>query len=110
MDVLMLSIQPVRAKQNKLQRAYPVAQVKVRDKVRLRGAFVDLAAHDPDSRGRIDASCVLAYGLIPEANKSAIVHAPLPTAPHRPAWYRSSAVQQPRTGGASAGKEELMPR
>ncbi|KJS60134.1 hypothetical protein [Streptomyces rubellomurinus] len=36
---------------------------------------------DPDSPGRIDASTMLAYGLIPEANKGAIVHAPLPTVP-----------------------------
>jgi hypothetical protein len=37
---------------------------------------------DADSPGRIDASCVLVYGLIPEANQGAIVHAPLPQAPN----------------------------
>jgi hypothetical protein len=31
--------------------------------------------------GRIDASCILVYGLIPDANQGAIVHAPLPQTP-----------------------------
>lgn len=35
---------------------------------------------DPYSPGRIDASCILVYSLISEANKGAIVHAPLPMA------------------------------
>ncbi|MFD6936283.1 hypothetical protein ACFWAP_09040 [Streptomyces goshikiensis] len=85
---LMPLIDPVRAKQGKLLRAEPVAQLMVQDKVRLRGAFTDLENEwatwmptDPDSPGRIDASCILAYGLIPEANQGAIVHAPLPQAP-----------------------------
>ncbi len=66
----------------------------VQDRVRLRGAFMDLENEcatwqptDPDSPGRIDASCILVYGLIPEANKGAIVHAPLPQAP-QPAGVR----------------------
>jgi hypothetical protein len=87
-DVLMPAIAPVRAKQGKLLRAEPVAQQMVQDKVRLRGVFTDLEhewSHwmptDPDSPGRIDASCILVYGLIPEANQGAIVHAPLPQAP-----------------------------
>lgn len=87
-DVLMPQIAPVRAKQGKLLRAEPVAQQMVQDKVRLRGVFTDLEREwstwmptDPDSPGRIDASTVLVYGLIPEANKGAIVHAPLPTTP-----------------------------
>ncbi|MEC3995027.1 hypothetical protein VSR01_16400 [Actinacidiphila sp. DG2A-62] len=85
---LMPLIDPVRAKQGKLLRAAPVAQQMVQDKVRLRGAFVDLENEwatwqdtDPDSPGRIDASCILVYGLIPGANQGAIVHAPLPTSP-----------------------------
>lgn len=56
--------------------------------MRLRGLFVDLEREwstwmstAPDSPGRIDASCILTYGLIPEANKGVIVHAPLPQAP-----------------------------
>lgn len=76
------------AKQGKLLRAEPIAQQMVEDRVRLRGAFVDLENEwatwqptDSDSPGRIDASCVLVYGLIPEVNKGAIVHAPLPTSP-----------------------------
>lgn len=62
----------------------------VQDRVRLRGAFTDLENEwatwqptDADSPGRIDASCVLVYGLIPDANQGAIVHAPLPQAPER---------------------------
>jgi hypothetical protein len=85
---LMPLIDPVRAKQGKLLRAAPVAQQMVQDRVRLRGAFTDLENEwatwqdtDPDSPGRIDASVILVYGLIPDANKGAIVHAPLPTAP-----------------------------
>ncbi|MFD8774492.1 terminase large subunit domain-containing protein [Streptomyces sp. NPDC059916] len=87
-NVLMPAIAPVRAKQGKLLRAEPVAQQMVQDKVRLRGVFTDLEREwstwmptDPDSPGRIDASTILVYGLIPEANKGAIVHAPLPQAP-----------------------------
>ncbi|MGW0704333.1 hypothetical protein ACWD0A_34685 [Streptomyces sp. NPDC002867] len=60
----------------------------VQDKVRFRGVFTDMEREwstwqstDPDSPGRIDASCILVYGLIPEANQGAIVHAPRPTAP-----------------------------
>ncbi|MET7606371.1 hypothetical protein [Streptomyces avermitilis] len=60
----------------------------VQDKVRLRGLFPDLEREwstwqptDPDSPGRIDSSCVLVYGLIPEANAGAIAHAPRPQAP-----------------------------
>jgi hypothetical protein len=96
---LMPLIDPVRAKQGKLLRAAPVAQQMVQDRVRLRGAFTDLENEwatwqdtDPDSPGRIDASVILVYGLIPDANKGAILHAPLPTAPQ--------ATSQPRTAGA----------
>ncbi|WP_030938341.1 hypothetical protein [Streptomyces sp. NRRL S-646] len=84
----MPAILPVRAKQGKLLRAEPIAQQMVQDKVRFRSLFPDLEREwatwqptDPDSPVRIDASCVLVYGLIPEANAGAIVHAPLPQAP-----------------------------
>ncbi|MFF4756812.1 terminase large subunit domain-containing protein [Streptomyces sp. NPDC002514] len=87
-DVLMPAIDLVNAKQGKVLRAEPVAQQMVQDRVRLRGLFTDLEREwatwqptDPASPGRIDASCILVYGLIPEANKGAIVHAPLPQAP-----------------------------
>jgi hypothetical protein len=73
----------------------------VEDRVRLRGAFVDLENEwavwqpsDPDSPGRIDASCVLVYGLIPEVNQGAIVHAPLPTAPN-PGQFGRGALSGP---------------
>ncbi|MGW3447319.1 hypothetical protein [Streptomyces sp. NPDC001076] len=84
----MPAIAPVRAKQGKLLRAEPIAQRMVQDKVRFRGVFTDMErewstwqSSDPDSPGRIDASCILVYGLIPDANQGAIVHAPLPTTP-----------------------------
>ncbi|MFF1967080.1 hypothetical protein ACFVW5_26325 [Streptomyces sp. NPDC058232] len=87
-NVLMPAIDLVTAKQGKLLRAEPVPQQMVQDRVRLRGLFVDLEREwstwmstDPDSPGRIDASCILTYGLSPEANKGAIVHTPLPQAP-----------------------------
>ncbi|OKI20341.1 hypothetical protein [Streptomyces sp. CB03911] len=38
-------------------------------------------AHRPGLAGPDDASAILVYGLVPEADKGAIVHAPLPTAP-----------------------------
>lgn len=52
------------------------------------GLFIDVEREwstwqstDPDSRGRIDALCILVYGLIPEADQGAIVHAALPQTP-----------------------------
>ncbi|MFJ1607028.1 terminase large subunit domain-containing protein [Streptomyces sp. NPDC088253] len=104
-NVLMPAIQPVRAKQGKLLRAEPIAQQMVQDKVRFRGLFTDLEREwatwqptDPDSPGRIDASCVLVYGLIPEANQGAIVHPPLPQAPQPGAIGRGG----PASGAAAA--------
>jgi hypothetical protein len=98
---LMPGIDAVSAKQGKLLRAEPIAQQMVEDRVRLRGAFVDLENEwavwqpsDPDSPGRIDASCVLVYGLIPEVNQGAIVHAPLPTAPN-PGQFGRGALSGP---------------
>ncbi|MFE2374729.1 hypothetical protein [Streptomyces sp. NPDC059398] len=80
-------------------RAEPIAQQMVEDRVRLRGMMTDLENEwatwmptDADSPGRIDASCVLVYGLIPEANKGAIVHAPLPQAPQPEAEPGGAAV------------------
>lgn len=73
--------------------------------MRLPGAFVDLENEwatwqptDAHSPGRIDASCVLAYGLIPVANKGAMVHVPLPTAP-RPGQF--SGRSGPASGAAA---------
>ncbi|SCD89601.1 hypothetical protein GA0115246_1076711 [Streptomyces sp. SolWspMP-sol7th] len=75
----------------------------VQDKVRLRGVFTDMEREwatwmstDPDSRGRIDASVILVYGLIPDANNGAIVHAPLPQAPQA----GGAAPPQSRAAGA----------
>lgn len=113
---LMPAIDPVRAKQGKLLRAEPIAQQMVQDKVRFRGVFTDLEREwatwqptDPDSPGRIDASCILVYGLIPDANDGAIVHAPLPKAP-QPGRRASTAasrygrqVRTPSAGTAGGG-------
>ncbi|MET9870538.1 hypothetical protein ABZZ16_31130 [Streptomyces sp. NPDC006386] len=97
----MPGIDAVSAKQGKLLRAEPIAQQMVEDTVRLRGAFVDLenewATWQPtgqDSPGRIDASCVLVYGLIPEVNQGANVHAPLPTSP-QPGQFGRGALSGP---------------
>lgn len=102
---LMPLIDAVHAKQGKLLRAEPIAQQMVEDRVRLRGMMTDLENEwatwmptDSDSPGRIDASCVLVYGLIPEVNQGAIVHAPLPTAPQPGQFGRSG----PGGGAASA--------
>ncbi|MFF3654910.1 hypothetical protein [Streptomyces olivochromogenes] len=104
-DMLKPGIDAVSAKQGKLLRAEPIAQQMVEDRVRLRGAFVDLENEwatwqpsDPDSPGRIDASCVLVYGLIPEVNQGAIVHAPLPTSPQPGQIGRAG----PASGAAAA--------
>ncbi len=84
------------------------------DRVRLRGMLTDLEnewatwmSTDPNSTGRIDASCILVYGLIPEANKGAIVHAPLPTAPQpgQVAADHKRAVRQPLTAGESGSDQ-----
>lgn len=101
-NILMPAVQPVRAKQGKLLRAEPIAQQMVQDRVRTRGVLVDWEREwttwqptDPDSPGRIDSSCVLIYGLIPEANQGAIVHPPLPQAPqpgHAPTVPPSQAA------------------
>ncbi|MFF7581061.1 hypothetical protein ACFZBE_39870 [Streptomyces sp. NPDC008061] len=85
-------------------RAEPVAQQMVQERVRLCGVFTDMehkwstwVSTAPDSPGRIDASCILTYGLIPEANKGAIVHAPLPQAP-------SSGDRQPSQAVGACGR------
>ncbi|MFD9871864.1 hypothetical protein ACFXI8_15710 [Streptomyces niveus] len=58
-----------------------MAQRMVQDRVRLSSVFTDLEREwatwqptDPDSPGRIDASRILVYGLVPEVDKGAIVH------------------------------------
>ncbi|MFC9094492.1 hypothetical protein [Streptomyces sp. NPDC057072] len=108
---LMPAIAPVRAKQGKLLRAEPIAQQMVQDKVRFRGVFTDMEREwatwqptDPDSPGRIDASCILIYGLIPEANQGVIAHTPS-RRPHSPAssgGVARRAAPPRRTGGGSA--------
>ncbi|WP_019061711.1 terminase large subunit domain-containing protein [Streptomyces prunicolor] len=110
-NVLMPAILPVRAKQGKLLRAEPIAQQMVQDKVRFRGLFPDMEREwstwqptDPDSPGRIDASCVLVYGLIPEANAGAIVHAPLAQAPQGGARSGIPGSVQPNRPASPYGR------
>ena len=109
---LMPMVDLVFAKQGKLLRAEPIAQQMVQDRVRLRGMFTDLENEwatwqptDPNSPGRIDASCILVYGLIPEANKGAIVHAPLPTAPSPGPFGRGG----PAVGAAASYGRRIGP-
>ncbi len=113
-NVLMPAIAPVRAKQGKLLRAEPIAQQMVQDKVRFRGVFTDMEREwatwqptDPDSPGRIDASCILVYGLIPEANQGAIAHAPLraPRSPASSVGEARRAGPPRRTDGGSASED-----
>ncbi len=77
-------VKAVRAKQNKLLRAEPVAQQMLMDKIRLRGLFIDMERQwatwqptDPLSPGNLDASVYLAYGLlpVPAAGESSMVGA-----------------------------------
>jgi phage terminase large subunit-like protein len=93
---LMPLIDPIVAKQGKLLRAERIAQQMVEGRVRLRGMMTDLEGEwatwmptAADSPGRIDASFILGYGLVPEVNKGTIVHAPLPTAPQLGQFGRS---------------------
>lgn len=102
---LMPMIAPVHAKQGKLLRAEPIAQQMVEDRVRLRSMMTDLENEwatwmptDSDSPGRIDASVILVYGLIPEVNRGAIVHAPLPDAPRPNAPVPSAGPYGRRIG------------
>lgn len=71
-DKLPPMVKAVHAKVNKLLRAEPIAQQMILDRVRLRQIFPDLEhewqtwqSTDKASPGRIDASCVLAYGVLP---------------------------------------------
>lgn len=71
-EVLPPMVKAIHARVGKLLRAEPIAQQMILDRVRLRGIFPDLEHEwqtwqptDKASPGRIDASCVLAYGLLP---------------------------------------------
>lgn len=76
-------IKLVRAKKGKLLRAEPIAQQLSDDRMRL-GARLPELVHEwthwqptnPDSPGRIDASCYLAYHLLPVPGASAVVSSP----------------------------------
>lgn len=79
---------PLRARVGKLLRAEPIAQQMSLDRVRLRGIFPDLEREwatwqptDPASPGRIDASVILGYGLLPlppAGTQSGQAHGSLP--------------------------------
>lgn len=71
-DVLPPLVKGKHARVGKLLRAEPIAQQMILDRVRLLGIFPDLEHEwftwqptDKMSPGRIDASVVLAYGLLP---------------------------------------------
>jgi hypothetical protein len=71
-DQLMPLIKTVRAKQNKVLRAEPIAQQMHMDKIRFGRILLDVekewagwVATDKASPGRIDASVYLAYALLP---------------------------------------------
>lgn len=73
----------VTAKRGKLLRAEPVAQQLVEDRVRLGAALPELEEEwaswqptDPDSPGRIDASCYLVYAVLPVPGAEAVVSSP----------------------------------
>ncbi|MFE2072115.1 hypothetical protein [Streptomyces misionensis] len=108
---LMPMIDAVSAKQGKLLRAEPIAQQMVENRVRLRGAFVDLenewATWQPtgsDNPGRIDASCVLLYGRIPEVQLRR--HRARPAADRAAARpVRARPAERPRIGVRTEDRE-----
>ncbi|MEU2357623.1 hypothetical protein ABZ599_32405 [Streptomyces misionensis] len=108
---LMPMIDAVSAKQGKLLRAEPIAQQMVENRVRLRGAFVDLenewATWQPtgsDNPGRIDASCVLLYGRIPEVQLRR--HRARPAADRAAARPgRARPAERPRIGVRTEDRE-----
>lgn len=72
-----------RAKKGKLLRAEPVAQQLAEDRVRLAAHMPELIGEwtswqptDPDSPGRIDASCYLVYGLLPIPGQDTVIASP----------------------------------
>jgi hypothetical protein len=93
---------PLRARVGKVLRAEPIAQQMSMDKVRLRGIFPDLEREwttwqptDPLSPGRIDASVILGYGLLPlpaAGTQTGQAQGPMPA---------TGASPLDRSGGAS---------
>lgn len=76
-------VKMVSAKRGKLLRAEPVAQQLIEDRVRLGGILPELEEEwaswqptDPDSPGRIDASCYLVYAVLPVPGAEAVVSSP----------------------------------
>lgn len=71
----------VTARKRKLIRAEPVAQMIGEDKIRLAASLPELENEwatwmpGPESPGRIDATCILAYALV--SHGSATVHSPV---------------------------------
>lgn len=76
-------IKTVTARRGKLLRAEPIAQQILEDRVRLGSLMPELEEEwatwqptDSDSPGRIDASCYLAYAVLPVPGSDALVSSP----------------------------------
>lgn len=103
-------VKPVRAKQGKLLRAEPVAGQMIQDKIRTKGILIDLEREwavwqptDPDSPGRIDASVILTYGLLPMPSAGS-------SQPGMPSGHMPVTGASPLGGGGTmAGMSGLGP-
>lgn len=76
-------VKMVAARKGKLLRAEPVAQQLIEDRVRLGANLPELEEEwaswqptDPDSPGRIDASCYLVYAVLPVPGAEALISSP----------------------------------
>lgn len=94
------------AKRNKLLRAEPVAQQIIDDRMRVGANLPEMCWEwqtwqptDTDSPGRIDASCYLAYELLPVPGAEAVVSSP--TGVNRTSARGSGGprINRPRPGG-----------
>lgn len=93
-ESLSPAVEAVRAKLGKVLRAEPVAQQFTTDRIRLATYMPDLEQEwqtwqstNPDSPGRIDASVVMAYGLLPVPGRGMTVvstHSRAPVLPTLP--------------------------
>lgn len=95
----------VHAKKGKLLRAEPIAQQFSDDRLRL-GAHLPELVHewqtwqptDSDSPGRIDASCYLAYALLPVPGAESVVSSPVGVRRDRVVARRGPRIHRPRPG------------
>lgn len=97
-------VKMVSAKRGKLLRAEPVAQQLIEDRVRLGGVLPELEEEwaswqptDPDSPGRIDASCYLVYAVLPVPGAEAVVSSPTGVPKSRVGRSAGARIQRRRT-------------